>query len=195
MTESKRLPMIVPVQTIAEMLRRDEPLVLIDVRTPAEYATEHIAESYNIPLDQLPEHAATLREALRGPAVLVCRSGARARQAVSVLSAADCAHIHVLDGGITAWEAARQPLIRGRACWSLERQVRGVAGGLTVLGTLGGLFVWKPLTAVAVLVGTGLAISAVTDSCLMARMLSKLPFNQVPACALRDVVAELKASA
>jgi rhodanese-related sulfurtransferase len=177
------------------MLRRDAPLTLIDVRTPAEYAAEHIAASYNIPLDQLSAHTAMLREALQGPAVLICASGNRARQAATMLSAADLSQIHVLEGGIAAWKAARQPLIRGKAVWSLERQVRGVAGGITLASALGGLFFWKPLTAVAALVGTGLTVSALTDSCLMARLLAKLPFNQAPTCALQEIVAKLSANA
>jgi rhodanese-related sulfurtransferase len=195
MTDATQLPTIVPVDTIAEMLRANAPLTLIDVRTPAEYAAEHIAASYNIPLDQVPAHTATLREALHGPAVLICASGNRARQAATVLSAADLAQVHVLDGGISAWKATQQPLIRGKARWSMERQVRGVAGGITLASVLGGLFVWRPLTAVAALVGTGLTVSALTDSCLMARLLAKLPFNQAPTCAIQDVVAKLSTNA
>ena len=42
------------------MLRQGEPLVLLDVRTPAEFAAAHIPGSYNVPLDQLTEHRAEL---------------------------------------------------------------------------------------------------------------------------------------
>lgn len=56
--------------------------LLVDVRTPAEYAKSHIRDALNFPVDELTEHL----EELRGKtAVLYCRSGARCQQAVQVL--------------------------------------------------------------------------------------------------------------
>ena len=47
--------------------------VVIDVRTPAEFAVEHIAGSYNVPLDTLKEHtgdvAGVLLERVQGDVV------------------------------------------------------------------------------------------------------------------------------
>jgi rhodanese-related sulfurtransferase len=185
------LPPVVDSETVALLLERDAPVKIIDVRTPAEFASAHIPGSYNVPLDQLPEHRAELRDTLRAPAILVCRSGQRARQAEQVLREADLTQIHVLDGGIAAWDRADKPLRRGRQRWGLERQVRGVAGTLVLAGALGGALAWRPLIYLAAAIGGGLAFSAATDSCGMALALSKLPYNRAASCDVRVVVARL----
>src|SRR5690606_17260075 len=112
-----------------------------------------------------------------GPVVLVCRSGQRAKQAEQTLQYHDMPRLHILDGGISSWEAAGYAVNRGEARWDMERQVRGVAGSLALVGGLGGLFVWRPLSALAAGIGAGLTFSAVTNTCGMAKMLSKLPYN------------------
>lgn len=191
MNEIQSLRGVVDVETVADLLRQGAQIKLIDVRTPAEFESMHIPGSYNVPLDLLPEHRAELRDILRAPAILVCRSGTRSRQAEQLLREVDLPQIHVLDGGINAWEGAGKPVNRGRQRWGLERQVRGVAGMLVVLGALGGAFVWKPLTYVSTVVGGGLAYSALTDTCGMAMVLSKLPYNRAATCDVRDVVGRL----
>ncbi len=118
-----------------------DDVVVLDVRSPAEFASEHIPGSFNVPLDQLPEHAAHLRDTLARPVVLVCRSGVRAQQAEHALQSTGCTSLHVLDGGVGAWEASGRPLVRGQRKWSMERQVRGLAGALVLASALGGLLV------------------------------------------------------
>ena len=109
---------------------------LLDVRTPAEFTTAHIPGSYNVPLDLLREHRDELREHLDQDVVLICRSGARAGQAEALLAGTGLANLHVLDGGITAWQQAGAPVNQGPARWDLERQVRLVAGSLVLTGVL-----------------------------------------------------------
>jgi hypothetical protein len=148
-----------------------------------------------VPLDLLPEHAGELASAVGGPVVLVCRSGVRARQAEQTLRASDLPRLHVLDGGLTAWEAGSLPVNRGRQRWSMERQVRGVAGGLALAGALAGLFVWRPMGGVAAGIGGGLLVSALTDSCTMARVLAKLPYNNGGAtCDVASVMQDITRS-
>lgn len=185
---------IVDIETTAQLLEGHERVKLIDVRTPAEFESAHIPGSYNVPLDLLPEHRDELSDALRSPAILICRSGARARQAALVLREAKLDHIHILDGGIAAWEAAGKPVRRGRQRWGLERQVRGIAGTLVVAGSLAGLLISPPLGLIATAIGGGLAFSAVTDTCGMALALSRLPYNRGATCDMREVVAKLASS-
>ena len=89
-----------------------------------------------------------------------------------------------------AWEQAGLPLEKeAHAPWALERQVRLVAGLLTVLG-LGLSLVWPAAIVLAWLIPLGLIFAAVTDSCTMGMLLAKLPWNRsTPACSLpRDNV-------
>ena len=81
-----------------------------------------------MPLDLLREHREELREHLDQDVVLICRSGARAGQAEALLAGTGLANLHVLDGGVTAWQQAGAPVNQGPARWDLERQVRLVAG-------------------------------------------------------------------
>jgi hypothetical protein len=76
----------------------------------------------------------------------------------------------------------------------MERQVRGVAGSLVLLSIVGSRFVWKPLALIAGGVGASLAYSALTDTCGMAMLLSKLPYNRSVTCDVRDVVKQLSAA-
>ena len=94
------------------------------------------------------------------------------------MRAVDLSALHVLDGGVTAWEQAGLPVTRGRQRWSMERQVRGVAGGLVLTGVLGSVIAWSPLKWLAVFVGGGLLFSALTDTCGMAAVLARLPWNR-----------------
>lgn len=191
MSESSMLPGSLEPAELQELLQRQVALTLIDVRTPAEFSSAHIPGSYNVPLDQLPEHADQLRALSGEPVVLICRSGGRARQAETTLLQADLPRVHVLQGGLAAWEGQRLPLRRGASRWSLERQVRGVAGALVLGGVLAGWLVWPPLTALAAAVGGGLAFSAVTDTCGMAMLLSKLPYNRQASCDISGMLHQM----
>ena len=130
-------------EVVDDLLTRCAPVTILDVRTPAEFASAHIPGSYNVPLDLLPEHASAIGAATGEPVVLVCRSGARARQAEQALRSAQLPRLHILDGGLSAWDAAGLPLNRGRPRWILERQVRGVAGTMVLAGALGGLLLGR----------------------------------------------------
>ncbi|MEZ4564158.1 MAG: rhodanese-like domain-containing protein [Thermomicrobiales bacterium] len=193
MPDESLTPGAVEPAALQKLLERGAALTLIDVRTPAEFSTAHIPGSYNVPLGQLPEHADLLRSVSGEPVVLICRSGGRARQAEATLLEAALPRVHVLQGGLAAWEAHRLPLRRGAVRWSLERQVRGVAGAAVLAGVLAGWLVWPPLTALAAAVGGGLAFSAVTDTCGLALLLSRLPFNRQPACDIGGVLQQMAA--
>jgi rhodanese-related sulfurtransferase len=186
-------PSAIDVQQANELLQSDNTAKIIDVRTPAEFEAIHIPGSYNMPLDQLPEHQHELGHTVQIPIILVCRSGARAEQALRLLQQTDLPQLHVLVGGISAWEQQGLAVKRGKQRWSMERQVRGVAGSIVLLSALGGLFVWKPLLYIAALVGGGLTYSALTDTCGMAMLLSKLSYNRNVTCDVRDVIRQLAA--
>ncbi|MFW6074271.1 MAG: rhodanese-like domain-containing protein [Chloroflexota bacterium] len=192
MTTATKLPSVISIETLSDLRERSVPLRLIDVRTPAEYETVHIPGSYNVPLDQIGEHRVELVDALDSPAILICRTGGRARQAEQELKKSGLSQLHVLEGGISAWESAEKPVVRSnQERWSLERQIRGVAGAITFAGALGGLLLWRPLGAVAAAVGAGLLFSAITNTCGMAMVLAKLPYNRTAECDVRQVIGQL----
>lgn len=172
-------------------LRADDPNTLIlDVRTTSEFESVHIPGSYNVPLDQLGEHLHAVAE-LEHPVVLVCLSGNRASTAHKQLTEAGKSHLRVLEGGIGAWQTAGGDVVRGQPKWTLERQVRGVAGMLVLASLLAGLKSPKA-RLLAGGVGLGLAVSALTDTCTMGTLLAKLPYNRGPRCVVDDVLAQMR---
>jgi rhodanese-related sulfurtransferase len=169
-----------------------ETATVVDVRSPAEYEAAHIPGSFNLPLDRLPACAQDIESAADGPVVLVCRSGQRAEAAQRELQGADLCDLRVLQGGLGAWEAAGLPVNRGRQRWSMERQVRGAAGALVLAGLLASLK-FRPAALVSMAVGGGLLFSAVSDTCAMAKVLGKLPYNQGAGCDVDAVLREMSA--
>lgn len=166
--------------TLAERLgdTTSPHLTLIDVRTPVEFEAGHIAGAVNVPLDELRHQLGELREVLHDhDVVLVCRSGQRAGQAQEALRAAGLPAPRVLSGGIVDWEKAGGDLNRGRQAWELERQVRLAAGSLVAAGVLGSVAVAE-LKWLAGLVGAGLMVAAITNTCAMGMALARMPWNK-----------------
>ena len=75
--------------------------VLLDVRTPQEYREGHIPGSQNMPLQQL-DKVEEVTENKDTVLYVYCRSGARSRQAVSLLQAMGYTNVHNI-GGIAAY--------------------------------------------------------------------------------------------
>ena len=68
-------------ETLRSWIAEHQDLVVIDVRSAAEFESMHIRGSYNVPLPLLSEHTDELAARLGSRVVLVCQSGARAEQA------------------------------------------------------------------------------------------------------------------
>jgi rhodanese-related sulfurtransferase len=174
-----------------EQLRSLDPDIrILDVRTGGEFASVHIPGSYNVPLDTLAEHTRDLADVTH-PVVLVCQSGGRASQAHERLATAGKQALHILDGGMNAWQQAGGEIIRGESNrWAMDRQVRLVAGSLSLLGILLSLVVPRAKW-LAGAIGAGLAFSAVSDTCAMAAILGKLPYNRTDRCDIEGVLSAL----
>jgi rhodanese-related sulfurtransferase len=77
---------------IAELLTSGA--IIIDVRTPAEYAEGHLKGSINMPLYEIINHTEELKKM---PAVIVCcASGIRSNKAANILQQSG---VKCLDGG------------------------------------------------------------------------------------------------
>ena len=176
-------------------LRYEDPnLRILDVRTGAEFQTVHIPGSYNVPLDTLGEQVADLAD-VEHPVVLVCQSGGRASKAHEKLAAAGKDTLHILEGGIAGWQLAGGDVVKGDTDkWAMDRQVRLVAGSLALTGVLASLAVPKAKWLAAG-IGAGLTFSAITNSCAMASVLGKLPYNRADGCDIEGVLEGLKQEA
>ena len=170
--------------TLADLRRRGDKITLIDVRTPAEFGEVHVDCAHNLPLDRLdPQQIRSLAQ--DGPVYFVCRSGGRSQKACEQMLAAGLKDVISVDGGTAACEAAGIPVIRGRKAMSLERQVRIAAGALVAIGAALAAFGteapvnWRAIGAgLAGFVGCGLVFAGITDTCGMAMVLARMPWNQ-----------------
>ncbi len=178
---------------LRDLLNAAASMRVLDVRTPGEFQTAHIAGSYNVPLDLLQEHRDEILAHLDQQVVLVCRSGQRAAQAEETLRAAGLPNVHILAGGINAWQAEGFAVNRGTARWDLERQVRLVAGSVVLTSVLGSIAMPK-LKWVAAAIGGGLTVAALTNTCAMGMALAKLPYNRGASCDAENVVSQLVSS-
>jgi len=83
--------------------------MVIDVRTPEEYATGHIAGALNVPLARLPYVARDLPD---GQVLTACSMGGRSWQAAQRLAGFGRTALSI-SGGTKAWRAAGHPIATG----------------------------------------------------------------------------------
>lgn len=185
---------VIDVNALRQLQHEDPDLRILDVRTGGEFETVHIPGSYNVPLDTLGEHVRDLAD-VEHPVVLVCQSGGRATQAHGKLSAAGKETLHILEGGMASWQSAGGDVVRGTTDrWAMDRQVRLVAGAFAVAGIAASTVI-PGAKWIAGGVGAGLAFSAVSNTCAMAAVLSKLPYNRTDNCDIAGVLADLNRTA
>lgn len=154
--------------------------IVLDVRTDMEHAETSLKQPHHhIPLGNL-NPAAFIKENKIDPArpvYFLCRSGKRAGRAAAAFIAAGHDNVHVVEGGIVACESSGIPVKKGDVM-SLERQVRIAAGALVVAGVALGSLVSPWFYGLSAFVGAGLVFAGVTDSCGMAFVLAKAPWNK-----------------
>ncbi len=189
-TAVRPMPTRVTAAELREWLTRPDRPRLVDVRSAAEFRAAHIPGAYNVPLPLLKEHRDEFAEPLDEQVVLICRTDNRASQAEQVLAAAGLGRLHVLTGGMTAWQQDNGPVRETGGAWDLERQVRLVAGGLVASGVLAST-VAPRAKWFAGAIGAGLVTAALTDSCLMGALLAKMPHNRSQEPDAADVLASL----
>lgn len=87
-----------------ELLQKDPNVALLDVRTPEEYASEHIAGATLIPVQVLGENLSKLTSVKDKKIIVYCHSGARSVTASRILVEHGFTPLNVT-GGIGAWKS------------------------------------------------------------------------------------------
>jgi len=95
---------------LAKLIQAGKAPLILDVRSPKEYAEGHIPGSVNIPYDQLADHLSELHAAKTDEIVVHCASGYRAGKAEKVLHEAGYSDVRDLDGHMNGWKAGGYPI-------------------------------------------------------------------------------------
>jgi len=104
-------PVVAPVtqQALVERQQQaDGDLVVLDVRSPEEFAAGHVPGAVNIPHDRIAERLSEVPK--DKDVVLYCQSGRRAGIAAQVLAEQGYTRLFHLEGDIAAWKANGRPL-------------------------------------------------------------------------------------
>ena len=91
-----------------------EDAVVLDLSAAGDFEKGHVAGARSVPVaDFKPDHK-RLPPSKATPVVLTCRNGQASASAAAQLKKAGFEQVHVLDGGIAAWQQAGLPLVKGR---------------------------------------------------------------------------------
>ncbi len=104
----------VTVQQLDAMRQQVDGPVLIDVRTPEEFAAGRAVGAILVPLDTIQKERDRLTKVAGGKSLaLICRSGHRSQRAAEILKAAGyMGKIYNVSGGTNAWQQAGLPIER-----------------------------------------------------------------------------------
>lgn len=92
----------------ADWLKQNPQGQLIDVRSPEEYAPEHIKGARLIPVQELESRLPEIKK--DKPILLYCHSGRRSTQALQMLKDHGFTNLFQVAGGIMAWKDQGQPV-------------------------------------------------------------------------------------
>jgi len=88
------------------MLRLDSTIQLVDVRTPEEFKSGHIAKAQNLNIQSADFVKKISQLDKNRPVLVYCAVGGRSANAASQFSALGFTKVYDLKGGITAWKSA-----------------------------------------------------------------------------------------
>lgn len=153
---------------------------VIDVRTQAEFRGLYLPGTLCAPMHELD--ADKLRAERAGkidrPLFVLCERGGRSQRAAEQLAQAGVPDVVYVEGGIIACREAGLPVIKGENVISIERQVRIIAGALVFSGTVLGVLVHPGFLILPGFIGAGLLFAGITDTCGMAMLLARMPWNR-----------------
>lgn len=103
---------LMPVVELKRRLDAGEDLLVLDVRTAADFVGEqgHIAGANNITLEDIPGWIDDLGADQDRPIALVSRTDRRSAKAAALLTRRGFTEAHVVQGGMTAWLANGWPV-------------------------------------------------------------------------------------
>jgi hydroxyacylglutathione hydrolase len=97
-----------PVDELYHRHADNEPLRIIDVRRPGEYASGHVPGALNLTLSNLEKEFSELQP--KDPTAVICASGYRSSAATSILERHGFTEVYNIVGGTNGWVSAGFPI-------------------------------------------------------------------------------------
>jgi adenylyltransferase/sulfurtransferase len=101
----------ISVEELAQELAAGQPVILLDVRQPAEHATAALPGSVLVPLNELASRAGELDVPAGATVVVYCHHGIRSRSAALLLERLGFHDVASLAGGIDTWSLRVDPRV------------------------------------------------------------------------------------
>lgn len=102
-------PKIDQASLLKRMQQKDASLLILDVRSPEEFAAGHIPGAVNIPYTHLPARISELPDASNKDIVIYCAVGIRAGYGAERLRENGFTRLLHLDGDMKAWQEKGKP--------------------------------------------------------------------------------------
>lgn len=93
-------------------LKETKEAVLIDVRTPGEYAQGHLANAVSIDIYANDFKSRVSKLDKTKPVFVYCKAGSRSSSAVDIMEDLGFKEIYDLNGGIISWQQADKPIVK-----------------------------------------------------------------------------------
>lgn len=98
---------------VVEKIKQGEDIILLDVRTPEEYAEIHLENSLLLPVQELSQQTLDKiglgQNAKDKEIIIYCRSGARSKTAYDIMNSLGYTNIKSVAGGMIHWEEDGYP--------------------------------------------------------------------------------------
>jgi rhodanese-related sulfurtransferase len=86
--------------------------VILDVRTPGEFAEGHIKSAINVDVQSVSFRSEVSKLSPNNTYLVYCRTGNRSRQAVTIMREFGFSSIYHLTRGITEWTSENLPVVK-----------------------------------------------------------------------------------
>lgn len=89
--------------------KKDAAMIILDVRSPEEFAAGHVPGAINVPYTHLPARISSLPSPTGKDVVVYCEIGVRAEKAAASLRDNGFTRLMHLDGDMKQWREAKRP--------------------------------------------------------------------------------------
>ncbi len=86
--------------------------VVVDLRPAADYTNGHLPSARHLEFSELQAKIGQIAKNKASPVLLVCQNGMQSNKASRIVKEAGYTEVHVLQGGLNAWQQAGMPVVK-----------------------------------------------------------------------------------